>query len=134
MTRLLAQAGDGNPRAADALLPLVYEHLRKIAQQRVSEERAGYTLEATALVHEAYLRLVGERAELREAPGVQSVRRLLAAEQPKLPGVGLHPQLGRQMPPLDRPGLRLLAVLPEGVERREALVRPTPEKLFARTV
>ena len=43
----------------DELLPLVYDHLRKIAQQRMSEERSDHTLQATALVHEAYLRLVG---------------------------------------------------------------------------
>ncbi len=60
VTRLLIQAADGDRRAADALLPLVYEQLRKIAQQRMALERPDNTLQATALVHEAYLRLVGD--------------------------------------------------------------------------
>jgi len=56
----LIQAASASDRAAtDRLLTLVYDQLRKIAQQRMNEERAGHTLQATALVHEAYLRLVG---------------------------------------------------------------------------
>lgn len=61
VTQLLVLAGGGDRRAADALLPLVYEQLRAIARQRMAGERPGNTLQATALVHEAYLRLVGER-------------------------------------------------------------------------
>ena len=61
VTRLLAQAGGGDREAADALLPRVYEQLRAIAQERLADERPGHTLQATALVHEAYLRLVGPR-------------------------------------------------------------------------
>jgi RNA polymerase sigma factor (TIGR02999 family) len=63
VTRLLQAADDPGPANADRLLTLVYAQLRKIAQQRMSEERAGHTLQATALVHEAYARLVGN-AEL----------------------------------------------------------------------
>ena len=59
VTRILAAIEGGDARAADELLPLVYEQLRRIAQQRMAEERSGHTLQATALVHEAYLRLVG---------------------------------------------------------------------------
>ncbi len=59
VTRLLQAAGAQDRVAADQLLTLVYDQLRKIAQQRMSAERAGHTFEATALVHEAYLRLVG---------------------------------------------------------------------------
>ncbi len=59
ITQLLQSVGGSDRAAADQLLTLVYDQLRKIAQQRMSEERAGHTLEATALVHEAYLRLVG---------------------------------------------------------------------------
>ena len=61
ITRILHQAdeGAGGGGAADELLPLVYEQLRRIAQQRMAGERRDHTLEATALVHEAYLRLVG---------------------------------------------------------------------------
>ncbi len=54
------QAGHGE--ASDQLLPLVYDQLRAIAQQRMNDERAGHTLQATALVHEAYMRLVGDQA------------------------------------------------------------------------
>ena len=59
VTRILAAIECADARAADKLLPLVYEQLRAIARERMAEERAGHTLQATALVHEAYLRLVG---------------------------------------------------------------------------
>ena len=59
VTHILATIEGGDARAADKLLPLVYEQLRAIARQRMAQERAGHTLQATALVHEAYLRLVG---------------------------------------------------------------------------
>jgi RNA polymerase sigma factor (TIGR02999 family) len=61
VTRILDEAGGGNPQAAEALLPLVYEELRKLAGVRMSGEREDHTLQPTALVHEAYLRLVGGR-------------------------------------------------------------------------
>jgi RNA polymerase sigma factor (TIGR02999 family) len=59
VTRILRDAGDGNRQASEALLPLVYEELRKLAAVRMNAEREDHTLQATALVHEAYLRLVG---------------------------------------------------------------------------
>ncbi len=59
VTRLLSAIEAGDPSAAEQLLPLVYEELRRLAAQRVSLEKPGQTLQATALVHEAYLRLVG---------------------------------------------------------------------------
>jgi RNA polymerase sigma factor (TIGR02999 family) len=59
VTQLLDDATGGDPKAAAELLPLVYDELRKLAAARMAEERAGQTLQATALVHEAYLRLVG---------------------------------------------------------------------------
>ena len=59
VTRLLAAIESGDACAADKLLPLVYGQLRAIARQRMAQERAGHTLQATALVHEAYLRLIG---------------------------------------------------------------------------
>ena len=58
-TRLLDAAGQGDPRASQKLLPLVYDQLRKAAQKQMAGERTDHTLQATALVHEAYLRLVG---------------------------------------------------------------------------
>jgi RNA polymerase sigma factor (TIGR02999 family) len=60
-TRLLDEAQQGDASAAAKLLPLVYEKLRSLAQKRMKSERAGHTLQATALVHEAYLKLVGNQ-------------------------------------------------------------------------
>lgn len=58
VTQILSRINDGDPAAAPMLLPLVYDELRKLATQRLAQERPGQTLQATALVHEAYLRLV----------------------------------------------------------------------------
>lgn len=59
LTRLLRQAGEGDSKAAADLLPLVYDELRRLARARLANEAAGNTLQPTALVHEAYLRLLG---------------------------------------------------------------------------
>jgi RNA polymerase sigma factor (TIGR02999 family) len=58
VTRILSAVEGGDPHAAEQLLPLVYDELRKLAAQKLAQEKPGQTLEATALVHEAYLRLV----------------------------------------------------------------------------
>jgi RNA polymerase sigma factor (TIGR02999 family) len=58
VTRILSAIEQGDPHAAEQLLPLVYEELRKLAARRFAQEKPGQTLQATALVHEAYLRLV----------------------------------------------------------------------------
>jgi len=58
VTRILTAIEHGDPAAADALLPLVYEELRRLAAAKLSKEKAGQTLQPTMLVHEAYLRLV----------------------------------------------------------------------------
>ena len=58
VTRILSAIEHGDPRAADRLLPLVYDELRKLAARRLAHEKPGQTLQATALVHDAYLRLV----------------------------------------------------------------------------
>ena len=63
VTRILSAIEQGDPRAAEQLLPLVYDELRKLAARRLAREKPGLTLQATALVHEAYLRLVGGRRE-----------------------------------------------------------------------
>src|SRR5512145_2959355 len=60
VTEILSQIETGDPSAAKQLLPLVYEELRKLAAERMAQEKPGQTLQATALVHEAYLRLVGD--------------------------------------------------------------------------
>jgi RNA polymerase sigma factor (TIGR02999 family) len=58
LTRILSAIEQGDPQASEQLLPLVYDELRKLAAQKMAQEKPGQTLEATALVHEAYLRLV----------------------------------------------------------------------------
>src|SRR3954470_24708068 len=59
VTRILSAIEQGEPRAAEQLLPLVYDELRRLAAQKIAHEKPGQTLQATALVHEAYIRLVG---------------------------------------------------------------------------
>src|SRR5438270_4005191 len=59
VTRILSAIEQGDPSAAEQLLPLVYGELRRLAAQRLAQEQPGHTLQATALVHEAYVRLVG---------------------------------------------------------------------------
>ncbi len=66
VTRILAGIESGDPVAAERLLPLVYDELRNLARQKLLREQSGQTLQATALVHEAYLRLVGNGKEVAE--------------------------------------------------------------------
>jgi len=84
VTRVLSAVEAGDPSAAAELLPLVYDELRKLAAARLADEKPGQTLQATALVHEAYLRLVdGDRARRWEsrahffAAAAEAMRRLL---------------------------------------------------------
>ncbi len=74
VTCLLTAVEQGDPRAAQQILPLVYDELRKLAARKLAREKPGQTLEATALVHEAFLRLVGT-----EDPGWDSRRHFFAA-------------------------------------------------------
>ncbi len=74
VTHILTAIEQGDPQAADKLLPLVYEELRKLAASRMANERAGHTLQPTALVHEAWLRLVG-----KENPKFQNRAHFFAA-------------------------------------------------------
>jgi len=59
VTRILSAIEDGDPSAAEQLFPLVYDELRRLARQKLSREQPGQTIDATGLVHEAYLRLIG---------------------------------------------------------------------------
>lgn len=84
VTRLLDAAGAGDRRAAADLLPLVYDELRKLAAARMASEAADHTLQATALVHDAYLRLIGPADEARWenrghffAAAAEAMRRIL---------------------------------------------------------
>jgi RNA polymerase sigma factor (TIGR02999 family) len=75
VTHILAHIDAGDPSAAEQLLPLVYDELRKLAAARLTQERPGQTLQATALVHEAYLRLVGDKpVSERQAANGQTPR------------------------------------------------------------
>jgi RNA polymerase sigma factor (TIGR02999 family) len=84
VTRILSAIEQGDPAAAEQLLPLVYEELRQLAAQKLAQEKAGQTLQATALVHEAYLRLVDvEQAQRWNSRGhffaaaAEAMRRIL---------------------------------------------------------
>src|SRR5262247_4056248 len=84
VTRILSAIEQGDPHAAGQLLPLVYEELRQLAAQKLAPEKPGQTLQATALVHEAYLRLVDtEKAQHWNSRGhffaaaAEAMRRIL---------------------------------------------------------
>src|SRR5437763_10810605 len=84
VTRILSAIDQGDPHAAERLLPLVYVELRKLAAQKMAQEAPGQTLQATALVHEAYLRLVGAQDAQRWdsrghffAAAAEAMRRIL---------------------------------------------------------
>jgi RNA polymerase sigma factor (TIGR02999 family) len=84
ITRILSAIEQGDPHAAEQLLPLVYDELRRLAAQKLSQEKPGQTLEATGLVHEAYVRLVGAEEERRWdnrghffAAAAEAMRRIL---------------------------------------------------------
>ena len=97
VTRILSQIEDGDGQAAEQLLPLVYDELRKLAAAKMAQEKPGQTLQATALVHEAYLRLVdvkraqhwdrsfrnpGRSPSCRRAKGWSSLCRCRASQGP----------------------------------------------------
>ena len=84
VTHILAAIEQGDPHAAERLLPLIYDELRRLAATKLAQEKPGQTLEATALVHEAYLRLVGADKERRWdsrghffAAAAEAMRRIL---------------------------------------------------------
>jgi RNA polymerase sigma factor (TIGR02999 family) len=84
VTRILSAIEQGDPQAAEQLLPLVYDGLRRLAAEKMTQERPGQTLDATALVHEAYLRLVdAEKAQRWDSRGhffaaaAEAMRRIL---------------------------------------------------------
>lgn len=90
VTRILSAIDGGDPRAAEQLLPLVYNELRKLAAARLAQEKPGQTLQATALVHEAYLRLVGPESNQQWdsrghffAAAAEAMRRILVDQARK---------------------------------------------------
>jgi RNA polymerase sigma factor (TIGR02999 family) len=126
--RILSAAEQGDPHAAEQLLPLVYDELRKLAAARLADEKPGQTLQPTALVHEAYLRLVGgqERQEWNGrghffAAAAEAMRRILIdAARRKRAGVHggdrVRVDLDRAEVVADLPPDRLLA-LDEALDR-----------------
>src|SRR5262245_21038339 len=87
VTRILSALEQGDPSAAEQLLPLIYDELRRLAAQRLAHEQPGQTLQATALVHEAYLRLVDvEQAQHWNSRGhffaaaAEAMRRILVEQ------------------------------------------------------
>ena len=87
ITQILLQIEDGDPSAAEQLLPLVYEELRKLAAAKLAQEKPGQTLQATALVHDAYIRLVDvEKAQHWDSRGhffgaaAEAMRRILVEQ------------------------------------------------------
>src|SRR5262245_60349765 len=87
VTRILSAIEQGDPSAAEQLLPLVYDELRQLAAAKLAQEKPGQTLQATALVHEAYLRLVGNGDEPRWdnrrhffAAAAEAMRRILVEQ------------------------------------------------------
>jgi RNA polymerase sigma factor (TIGR02999 family) len=134
VTRILSAIDRGDLHAAEQLLPLVYDELRKLAAQRLAQEKPGQTLQATALVHEAYLRLVGGAPDAHWngrghffAAAAEAMRRILIERARQW-----HSQRrggGRKRLPLERadvaapqPSPDLLA-LNEALERFEKLDR-----------
>jgi RNA polymerase sigma factor (TIGR02999 family) len=83
VTRILTAIEQGDAHASDELLPLVYQELRRLAAQRMKQEKPGQTLQATALVHEAYIRLVGSENQNWDSRGhffaaaAEAMRRIL---------------------------------------------------------
>lgn len=95
VTRILSQIEQGDPAAAEQLLPLVYDELRKLAAAKLKREQPGQTLQATALVHEAYLRLVdGQQMQNWNGRGhffgaaAEAMRRILI-ERARRKGLGV---------------------------------------------
>src|ERR1022692_5200357 len=87
VTRILSGIEQGDPLAAERLLPLVYDELRRLAAQKLAQENPGQTLQATALVHEAFVRLVGPGDEARWdsrghffAAAAEAMRRILVEQ------------------------------------------------------
>jgi RNA polymerase sigma factor (TIGR02999 family) len=139
LTQVLAAIEQGDSRAAEQLLPLVYDELRKLAAQKLAQEKPGQTLDATALVHEAYLRLVvPARSECQE-PGekhwntrghffsaaAEAMRRILIDQarhkQSQRRGGGLQRQdIEHQQIAAAEPSLDVLAVN-EALERFETV-------------
>jgi RNA polymerase sigma factor (TIGR02999 family) len=128
VTRILSAIERGEPRAAEELLPLVYDELRRLASRKLAREKPGQTLQATALVHEAYLRLVGpetdsvQRWENRRhffTAAAEAMRRILI-ENARRKGAEKHGG-GRTRVDLDEADVAVLSSPDELLDVDEAL-------------
>jgi RNA polymerase sigma factor (TIGR02999 family) len=134
MTHILSAIEHGDPKAAERLLPLVYDELRRLAAQKLAREMPGQTLQATALVHEAYLRLVGDPSGATAtswnsrghffAAAAEAMRRILVdrarhKQTAKAGGDRLRIELNDVEPPAPAPDAQLLAVH-DALDRLEA--------------
>jgi RNA polymerase sigma factor (TIGR02999 family) len=131
VTRILEAIEGGDARATGELLPLVYEELRLLAAQRLCREKPGQTLQATALVHEAYLRLVGDEARGWHSRGhffgaaAEAMRRILVENARRKGSVkhggGRHRVGLTDADPAAEAGSEDLLVLDEALERLAAM-------------
>lgn len=130
VTQILAAIDQGDPRAAQQLLPLVYDELRRLAAHKLAQEKPGQTLQATALVHEAYLRLVDQNA-VRDwnsrghffAAAAEAMRRILieqARRRKTLRAGGTHERIALSDVPQSAPDEPLdLIALDEALQKLE---------------
>ena len=132
VTRILSAIEQGDPQAAEQLLPLVYTELRRLAAQKLAHEEPGQTLQATGLVHEAYLRLVGKE-DIRRwdgrghffAAAAEAMRRILVENArrkagPKAGGDRERVELAAVEPAIDDPRVDVIA-LDEALTALEAI-------------
>jgi RNA polymerase sigma factor (TIGR02999 family) len=120
VTQILSQIESGDPSAAEQLLPLVYDELRKLAAMKLAQEKPGQTLQATALVHESYLRLVDVKTAQRWdsrghffAAAAEAMRRILVEQHRRKKRIKHGGEVQRQSMPeitAGRPGEDLLAL------------------------
>jgi RNA polymerase sigma factor (TIGR02999 family) len=139
VTGILSAIGQGDAHVAEQLLPLVYDELRKLAASKLAQERPGQTLQATALVHEAYVRLVSAGDDLRWesrrhffAAAAQAMRRILVdnarrKQSPKHGGGWRRHDLDAEVLVAPEPELDLLAL--DAALRRLAEHHPLKSKL-----
>ena len=120
VTQILSQIESGDPSAAEQLLPLVYDELRKLAAQRMAHEKPGQTLQATALVHEAYLRLV----DVKEAQHWDSRRHFFAAAAEAMRRILIE---GARRKAQDKRGAGLIRI---GLSDADLVNSITPEQLL----
>jgi RNA polymerase sigma factor (TIGR02999 family) len=120
VTRILSQIESGDASASEQLLPLVYDELRKLAASKLAQEKPGQTLQATALVHESYLRLVDNKTPQRWdsrghffAAAAQAMRRILVEQHRRKKRIKHGGEVQRQSMPeiaAERPDEDLLAL------------------------